>query len=154
MIFETVQPEPILRFMSDICKRLEEQSTDDGPTGVPTRSLNVLIVEDEFFIALDSQSVVESLGHQVLGIAVSAEEAVEMAGRIKPDVVLMDIRLSGPRDGIEAATEIWKRYGTSTVFVTANTDAATRERARQIRPVAFLEKPLTEAHLRRALLSV
>jgi CheY-like chemotaxis protein len=110
-----------------------------------------LIVEDEFFIALDVQAIVEALGHTIVGIAVSAEQAVTKAEIEKPDLVLMDIRLNGARDGIEAANEIHERFGIDSIFVTANTDPLTKQRAQSVKPVAFLEKPLTEARLRQAL---
>jgi CheY-like chemotaxis protein len=64
------------------------------------RELRVLIVEDEFVIALDAQEKVESHGHSVVGVAVSASQALEMVAREKSDIVLMDIRLVGEPDGI------------------------------------------------------
>ena len=109
--------------------------------------LKVLIVEDEFFIALDAEEQVRSLGHTVVGTAVSAEQAIQIAGEAQPDVVLMDIRLVGPVDGIAAALEIRSRYGIEAIFVTANTDPSTLARAESIRPVAVLQKPLTKARL-------
>jgi CheY-like chemotaxis protein len=122
-----------------------------GEAEAPSRALRVLIVEDEFFIALDHSDQVEALGHVVVGTAVSAEEAVALAERERPDVVLMDIRLSGPRDGIDAADEILGRFGIRSIFVTANTDPRTRHRAQAIGSIAFLEKPLTEQHLKDCL---
>ena len=115
------------------------------------KSLRVLVVEDEFFISLHIKELVETIGHTVVAIAVSAEEAVAIASTERPDVVLMDIRLIGPRDGIEAADEIRRRFGISSIFVTANTDPDTRRRAQAVQPVAFLEKPLTEHRLRSGL---
>lgn len=109
--------------------------------------LKVLIVEDEFFIALDAEEQVKSLGHVVVGTAVSAEQAIQIAGETRPDVVLMDIRLIGPMDGIAAALEIRSLYGIEAIFVTANTDPSTLARAESIGPVAVLQKPLTRARL-------
>lgn len=109
--------------------------------------LKVLIVEDEFFIALDAEEQVRSLGHTVVGTAVSAEQAIRLAGQEKPDVVLMDIRLVGPIDGITAALEIRSRYGVEAIFVTANTDPSTLARAQSIDPVGVLQKPLTKDRL-------
>ena len=124
----------------------------EGPMGADAvgqaETRRVLIVEDEFFIALDTQSVVEELGHVVVGIAVSADQAVDVVARERPDVVLMDIRIVGPRDGIAAAAEIRARYGVGSIFVTANTDPATLERARAVEPLGVLQKPLTRALLR------
>jgi two-component system, response regulator PdtaR len=114
---------------------------------VEQSKLKVLIVEDEFFIALDAEEQVRSLGHTVVGTAVSAEQAIQIAGEAQPDVVLMDIRLVGPVDGIAAALEIRSRYGIEAIFVTANTDPSTLARAESIRPVAVLQKPLTKERL-------
>ncbi|CUT12660.1 Sensor protein [Bradyrhizobium sp.] len=107
----------------------------------------MLIVEDEFFIALDAEEQVKSLGHSVVGTAVSAEQAIRLAGEEKPDLVLMDIRLIGPVDGITAAQEIRSRYGVEAIFVTANTDPSTLARAESIEPLAVLRKPLTKDRL-------
>jgi CheY-like chemotaxis protein len=119
-----------------------------GQSQVAADHLKVLIVEDEFFIALDVQAHVEALGHTVVGMAVSADEAVTMVDREKPDVVLMDIRLVGPRDGIDAAVEIRDRFGVQSIFVTANTDPATLQRAQAIEPLGVLNKPVTQTGLR------
>jgi len=116
-----------------------------------TTNLRILIVEDEFFIALDAEEQAKSLGHTVVGIAVSADEAVRMAGEEKPDVVLMDIRLRGQRDGIAAALDIRDRYGIESIFVTANTDPATLTRAKAIEPIGVLEKPLTKERFKAQL---
>ena len=119
--------------------------------GVQTRSLRVLIVEDEFFISLHTKGLLHALGHVAVAVAVSADQAVAIAERERPDLVLMDIRLLGPRDGIDAAEEINRRFGISSIFVTANTDPQTRRRAETIGPLGFLEKPLTEQRLRLGL---
>jgi two-component system, response regulator PdtaR len=126
---------------------------EDGP-GLAARGLRVLIVEDEFFISLDTKRLLEALGHSVVGIAVTADEAVTIAEREQPDVVLMDIRLIGPRDGIEAAEEIQSRLSICSIFVTANTDPQTRKRAEAVQPIGFLEKPLTEYRLKAGLSAV
>jgi CheY-like chemotaxis protein len=120
-----------------------------GPT-----PLRVLVVEDEFFIALHTEGMLQAMGHSVVGIAVSADEAVEMAEQHRPDVVLMDIRLIGVRDGIDAAADIKARVGTPLLFVTAHTDLATRQKAAATRPLGFLEKPLTQERLRAGLEAV
>jgi CheY-like chemotaxis protein len=109
--------------------------------------LKILIVEDEFFIALDAEEQAKALGHTVVGIAVSAAEAIRLAELQRPDVALMDIRLVGETDGIEAAREIGDRFGVATIFVTANTDPPTVRRAQSVNPVGVLEKPLTKDRL-------
>jgi CheY-like chemotaxis protein len=114
-------------------------------------ALRVLIVEDEFYIALDIEALLVGLGHSAVGIAVSADQAVSITERERPDLVLMDVRLVGSRDGIDAAIEILSRFGIRSVFVTANTDPHTRRRAAAANPLGFLEKPLTLQSLRTAL---
>jgi two-component system, response regulator PdtaR len=123
----------------------EEQ---DDQLNVEKRSLRVLIVEDEFFISLHIKNLVTMLGHAVVAIAVSADEAVRIAGTEHPDVVLMDIRLIGSRDGIDAAEEIRKRFGIGSIFITANADPQTRQRAQAVQPLGILEKPVTEQRLK------
>jgi two-component system, response regulator PdtaR len=134
---------------------------DGNPSGeqgdrpdLEARSLRVLIVEDEFFISLHTKQLLLVLGHVVVGIAVSADQAIHFAEQEHPDVVLMDIRLNGSRDGIEAADEIRKRFGIGSIFVTANTDLQTRQRALASQPLGFLEKPLTEQRLKLGLSKV
>jgi CheY-like chemotaxis protein len=133
----------------------EHDSNPPGEQGdqpdFEARSLRVLIVEDEFFISLHTKQLLQALGHRVVGIAVSADEAIDFAEQERPDVVLMDIRLNGLRDGIEAADEIRQRLGIGSIFVTANTDPQTRQRALASQPLGFLEKPLTEQRLKLGL---
>jgi CheY-like chemotaxis protein len=121
---------------------------------VGARSLRVLIVEDEFFISLDTKRLLQDLGHVVVAVVVSADQAVNIAKRELPDVVLMDIRLVGPRDGIDAADEIRNSLGIGSIFVTANTDPRTRQRAEAVQPIGFLEKPLTQQRLKVGLRAV
>ena len=126
----------------------EEHSDDQN---VAMSSLRVLIVEDEFFISLDTKALLQTLGHEVVGIAVSADQAVSCAERDRPDVVLMDIRLIGARDGIDAAEEIDRRFGIPSLFVTANSDPQTRQRAANVSALGFLVKPLTQERLKMGL---
>jgi two-component system, response regulator PdtaR len=151
MILLEARPGPKLWLAAD-----PPQSDDahDQPGTAPdtqASGLRVLIVEDEFYIALDLEASLASLGHATVGTAVSADMAVRIAERERPDVVLMDIRLAGPRDGIDAAEEIYTRFGIRSLFVTANTDPQTRQRATGVNPVGILEKPLSLQRLRAIL---
>src|SRR3984893_1995188 len=89
----------------------------------------ILIVEDEMFVAMDIELVVKKAGHQAVGFAGTAEQAVALAGELDPDLVLMDIRLRGHPDGIDAATEIRQRFDIPSLIISAYTDAQTRGRA-------------------------
>ena len=132
----------------------DAEPRQEGSQQTETRALRILIAEDEFFISLDTKALLQHLGHIVVAIAVSADEAVRVAEKERPDVVLMDIRLIGARDGIDAAAEIHRRFSIPSIFVTANTDVATRTRAHALAPIGFLEKPLTEPRLRAGLLAL
>ena len=109
------------------------------------QSCKVLLVEDEGLIARDIAQRLEALGHQVAAIVGTGEEAVEMAAGT--DVVLMDIRLDGPMDGIQAAHTIRLRHGVPVVFLTAHADRSTLARAKQAGPFGYIVKPVAPAAL-------
>jgi two-component system, response regulator PdtaR len=111
----------------------------------------ILIVEDEMFVAMDIEWVVKKAGHQAIGFAGTAERAVALAAELDPDLVLMDIRLRGERDGIDAAIEIRKRFDIPCLVISAYTDALTRERATPARVLGFISKPFNHAQLEIAL---
>jgi two-component system, response regulator PdtaR len=129
----------------------DDPKEQDIDPNLGTHSLRVLIVEDEFFISLDMQNMLQALGHVVVGTAVSADEALRVAQRERPDIALVDIRLVGSRDGIEAAEEILRSFGVRSLFVTANADPDTRARAQAVQPLGFLEKPVTVERLKGGL---
>ena len=111
----------------------------------------VVIVEDDVFIRFDLTTHMMSAGHTVVGTADSAAEAINLVERERPDLVLMDVRLMGEPDGIEAATQIWQRFEIRSLFISANLDAAARARAAAANPLGFLEKPFTPSGLRAAV---
>jgi CheY-like chemotaxis protein len=113
--------------------------------------LRVLLVEDEILTAMDIEYLVQQLGYEVCGIAASAPEAIQAAYDLRPDLVLMDIRLAHGTDGIQAAGEIRKRFGIGSLYLSAHTDAATLHRAQATQPLGFIAKPYTEAQLETAL---
>lgn len=109
----------------------------EAPSG-----LLVLVVEDERIISLALASMLRTLGHRVAGCVASGEEALASLELLKPDLVLLDIHLEGDLDGIATAQAIRERQGPPVAFTSAYTDAATRERALAVGPLAFLPKPL------------
>jgi CheY-like chemotaxis protein len=115
--------------------------------GVAARAIRILIVEDEVFVAMDAEAILTSAGYDVVATAASAEDALAKAARLLPDLVLMDIRLLGPRDGIDAALEITHKFKLPVIFVTANVDPVTHARAMQAKPLTILSKPFTSAGL-------
>jgi two-component system, cell cycle sensor histidine kinase and response regulator CckA len=116
---------------------------------VDNRSCKVLVVEDEGLIAHDIAIRLEALGHEVVGTAATAEEAFEMAA--KADIVLMDIRIDGPVDGVEAAARIRERYRLPVIFLTAHSDRATLDRAKTTGAFGYLVKPIAHPSLNTAI---
>jgi CheY-like chemotaxis protein len=112
---------------------------------------NVLIVEDEGLIAEDLRDQVERLGHRVTDVVASLNDALASVRRVPPDVVLMDIRLQGEGDGIDAAVEIGLDGRVPVIFLTAHSDAGTLERALLTRPTAYLVKPVRPTELAAAI---
>lgn len=106
-------------------------------------TIRMLIVEDDFLVASLSQDALVEAGYEVVGIAADAEEAVAMALAEQPQLVLMDVRLDGPRDGIDAALELFVSHGLRCIMATAHSDLAVRARAEAARPLAWLLKPYT-----------
>jgi two-component system, cell cycle sensor histidine kinase and response regulator CckA len=115
------------------------------PQPEPVRTYKVLVVEDEGLIAHDIANRLEAMGHEVIGPVSTGEEAIEQAGLA--DIVLMDIRIDGQHDGIEAATEIRARRHIPVIFLTAHADRATLDRAKQAGPFGYIVKPLGPASL-------
>jgi PAS domain S-box-containing protein len=109
---------------------------------------NILIVEDEALTAKDLHCYLGGLGYSMLPTASSCAEAVDVVGLHHPDLVLMDIHLDGPSDGIEAAAVIGLNYNIPVVFMTAFVDADTVERAKQVGPYGYLLKPVRHDELR------
>ena len=110
--------------------------------------VQVLIVEDEAIISMDLRYKLEALGYSVIAEIESGEEAVEAVSQLRPDVVLMDIGLSGEMDGIDAAAQIRNRFGVPVVYVTAYLGGATLDRAEMTEPSGYILKPFDDAKLR------
>jgi two-component system, response regulator PdtaR len=107
----------------------------------------VLIVEDDFLVAAQAESALTSAGFAVVGVASSAEEAIQLAAMQPPALAVMDIRLAGGRDGIEAALELFQSMGIRCIFATAHDDTATRNRAAAVHPLGWLPKPYSPMDL-------
>src|SRR4051794_39231230 len=122
--------------------------TGAGPGGAGPR---VLVVEDEWLISIQLEQTLAAVGFEVVGTAGSAANAVALAGRERPDLVLMDIRLSGPADGIEAPREIRAPLGLRRLFGSARADRTPVARGSTVSPAGWLPKPFTEAELLRAV---
>ena len=110
--------------------------------------IQVLIVEDEAIVSMDLRYKLESMGYIVSAEIGSGEEAVDTVSRLRPDVVLMDIGLSGEMDGIDAAAQIRDRFGVPVVYLTAYLGGDTLERAEMTEPSGYILKPVDDAKLR------
>jgi len=104
--------------------------------------MKILIVEDEALLAMSYKMTLDMGNCEVVGIAATAQEAIDISREKRPDVVLMDIKLQGKLDGIEAAKEIIDSFSIPIIFLTGNADEKTRTRALSVKPIAYLEKPI------------
>jgi DNA-binding NarL/FixJ family response regulator len=111
----------------------------------------VAVVDDEFLIAAGLTMQLEDMGMTVCGTAATADEAVSLAQAARPAVVLMDVRLAGPKDGIDAALAIHETVGSKVIFVTGSREAATIARIEQDHPAGLLFKPVLAWQLREAI---
>jgi signal transduction histidine kinase len=102
----------------------------------------VLIVEDERIVAKDLQASLNEMGYDAFAIAASAEEALACVQATCPDVVLMDVRIKGPVDGIDTADMLNGKFSMSIIYLTAHADAVTVERAKRTDPHGYLVKPV------------
>jgi two-component system cell cycle sensor histidine kinase/response regulator CckA len=112
---------------------------------VENKSYKVLVVEDEGLIALDISKRLEALGHQVVAAVGNSKEALENA--CGADIVLMDVRIDGPVDGIDTAARIREQFHLPVIFLTAHGDRATIERAKVTGPFGYIVKPIAHASL-------
>jgi two-component system, response regulator PdtaR len=107
----------------------------------------VLVVEDQYFVAADCEHHLQAAGFQCSGLASTREEALRLAERQHPDLIIMDIHLGGPQfagdEGLSAAIEIYEHLGIRCIFASAHADAAIREAASRACPIGWLDKPYT-----------
>ena len=103
--------------------------------------IRILIVEDERITAMETQGQLLMFGYDVLPLAFSGKDAIQKSEEFRPDLVLMDIKLKGDMDGIEAAEYIHSRLGIPIVYMTAFADEKTLQRAKKTQPYGYLIKP-------------
>jgi PAS domain S-box-containing protein len=101
----------------------------------------ILIVEDDTIIAMELMERLKELGYDVAGIVSSGTDAIDSVNSAQPDLVLMDIRLSGKMDGIEATEKIREQFDIPVIFLTAYTDEETLSRAKKTEPFGYILKP-------------
>ena len=134
---------------------LAMQTTTMDPIPSPARLPRVLIVEDELLVAWHLESLIRDQSLEVCGLVPDGDGAVEQAADLDVDLVLMDVRLAGWMDGIEAARRIREQRNTPIIFITAHGDQQTRAYIDQMVPGApVLAKPISARRLRDAIASV
>jgi two-component system, response regulator PdtaR len=120
-------------------------SRDDttGAAKSQVKPARIMIAEDDYLVASEMEGALRDAGFEVVGIAASAKEVLELASVQRPLLVVMDIRLSGQRDGVDAAIDLFSLHGVRCVFATAHHAADTRLRAKPANPLAWVAKPYT-----------
>ncbi|HUK92695.1 MAG TPA: response regulator, partial [Methanomicrobiales archaeon] len=108
----------------------------------------ILVVEDEFITAADLEARLGEMGFEVPACVDNGPAAIEKAGELRPDIILMDITLVGGMSGIEAAARIKELYGIPVIFLTAHSEEPTFERALKASPYGYVIKPFDPLNLR------
>jgi two-component system, response regulator PdtaR len=103
----------------------------------------ILVVEDDFLVAMQVEAALTEAGYALSGTAASGEEALSIAAAARPALVLMDIRLAGKMDGVDAALALFRDHGIRCIFATAHHDLEVRRRAAPAQPLGWLQKPYT-----------
>ncbi|HVB17784.1 MAG TPA: response regulator [Stellaceae bacterium] len=116
-----------------------------------SKPASVLIVEDEALIASYIEEVLGESGFRIAGIAASGPEALSLAAETAPSLALVDIRLTGPIDGVELACLLRQKFDLPAIFLTGLVDAETSERAQAARPLGFLRKPFLPSQVFKAI---
>ena len=111
----------------------------------------ILVVEDEFITAADIQNNLQDMGFEVPITVDNGETAIQKAGELRPDLILMDITLSGKMTGIEAADRIKELYGIPVIFLTAHSEQSTVEKSLSSNPYGYILKPFEPSNLRVAI---
>ena len=114
----------------------------------------ILVIEDDMIIQLFIKKVLKNAGFEITGLARDCDKALELLATTTPDLILMDIGISGNKDGIETAELINKDYNIPIIFMTGNSDVSTTKRAKKINPIDILIKPISENQLKTKLLSL
>lgn len=111
----------------------------------------ILIVEDDMIIAANISLQLSKLGYEVTGIESRGEDAVNHAIENRPDIILMDIQLKGAMNGIDAAKKIQEKTAIPLIYLTANSDEASFQKAKETKPYAFISKPFNKLNLERTI---
>jgi two-component system, response regulator PdtaR len=111
------------------------------------KPFRILVIEDDLLIAAQIETTLTEAGFDVVGLAPTGEEAIELAAKEPPDLAVVDIRLAGDRDGVDTALELFRSHGIRCIFASAYSDDEARQRAAPAAPFGWLQKPYTMASL-------
>ncbi|MCG8570934.1 MAG: response regulator [Spirochaetes bacterium] len=111
----------------------------------------ILIVEDDAIIAEDLKECITELGYETISTESSAENALSLINAEKPDLILMDIKLCGILDGIEATAIINARHNIPVIYITAFSDAQIKARVSKTKSVKFITKPFNENEVKKII---
>jgi DNA-binding NarL/FixJ family response regulator len=145
-------------------RRIEQSQTFAAPRGGPRlvfarddaaaradkrreAAERILVVEDDFLVAMQMEAALTEAGFAVAGVAATSEAAIELALSERPRLAVMDVRLAGPRDGIDTALQLFAEHGIRCIFATAHHDEHARGRAAPAAPLGWLPKPYTMTSL-------
>lgn len=122
----------------------DEATGSETQVRVPNR---VLVIEDDLLVAAQIETTLTEAGFDVIGVAPTGEEAIELAAEEPPDLAVVDIRLAGDKDGVDTALELFRSHGTRCIFASAHSDHEGRRRAAHAAPLGWLQKPYSMASL-------
>jgi DNA-binding NarL/FixJ family response regulator len=111
----------------------------------------ILIVEDESIVAANLQQALQAAGYEVVGRVASGAAAIDLASHENPDLILMDIQLTGALSGIDAAREIWRTQQIPVVYCTAHADVDTLKQATTTENYGYVVKPFHVDAVRAAI---
>lgn len=113
----------------------------------PHRPDRILVIEDDLLIASEIEETLAGAGFDIVGVATTGEEALQLAETRAPDFAVIDIRLAGDRDGIDTALELFRLHGIRCIFASAHSDHEARRRVEEAAPFGWLQKPYSMASL-------
>lgn len=118
------------------------------------KSARILIVEDESIIAMDIQYILQKMGYDVFAIVSSGEESINIASLSMPDIVLMDIKLKGKMNGIQAAECIYNQFSIPIIYISAYGDELAYVQSGRVEPFEYIRKPFIETEIEKKVSGV
>lgn len=116
---------------------------NDPARKMMSSNMKVMIVEDDIFLSFVEEKIVTRMGYEVVGTATSGEEALNSIDQINPDVLLIDVQLSGTMDGIDTVEQLRnKQFSAPVIFISGSSEKALLDRANKLNYVEYLIKPI------------